>query len=305
MSVGKVFITGGSGLLGSNIAKLASNNFEVYAFYNKNKVSESGVNFFQLDLTKKEDVFSAVNKINPQLIIHCAALTDVDYCEKNPHEAWQYNVLASEYVAEAKKKTGAYLIHISTDNIFDGKKGNYKETDKPNPINVYGKTKLEAEQSVLAICDDACVVRTNIYGWNKINKFSLTEWMIDKLSRKQDLPALSDVYFSPLLVNHLTNFLMLLWKIKYTGIIHVAGKQSCSKLNFAYKIADIFGFDKNLIKPINLNDLNLVAPRGKNMSFDVSKAEAILKQGMPTIEEGLCEFKRLADQGYPIKLKNE
>lgn len=298
----KIFITGGSGLLGSNIAKLAVSEFKVYATYNKNKVSMKDAQFSQIDLTKKEQL-TKLKKINPDVIIHCAALTNVDYCEGNPNEAYKQNVLASINIAEIAKEIGSYLLHISTDSVFDGTKGNYREEDIPNPVNVYGKTKWEAEQKVSLIYPQSCIVRTNIYGWNKINKFSLAEWMLNKLIHQEELCGITDVYFSPLLVNDLALALFKLREKRYSGIIHVSGRESCSKLEFACALAEVFNLDKTLIKPVKLADIDLTAPRGMNIPLDVSRAEKFLHESLPDVKQGLKKMKKLRDEGYVIDLK--
>jgi len=299
----KIFISGGSGLLGSNIAKKAISKFDVYASYNKNKVSMENANFFQADFTEEEQC-AKIKQINPNFIIHCAALIDVDYCEEHPDEAYGQNVLASINVAEAANEIGAYLVYISTDSVFSGEKGNYGENDTPNPINVYGRTKLEAEQKISSIYPHSCVVRTNIYGWNKRDKYSLAEWMLNKLKNNEELPGLKDVYFSPIIVNSLIDILFKLQEIRYEGVIHVAGSEYCSKLDFAYKIAEVFDVNGDLIKPISIQELGLKAPRGKDMSLNVSKAERILKEDLPGVEEGLKEMKRLRDEGYVKELRH-
>jgi dTDP-4-dehydrorhamnose reductase len=298
----RIVITGGSGLLGSNISKLATSKFNVYATYSKNEVSMKDVHFFQIDLTKKENLIK-IKQIEPNFIIHCAALTNVDYCEEYPKEAYNQNVLASIHIAEVAKKTGSYLIFISTDSVFNGEKGDYKENDTPNPINIYGKTKLEAEKKVLSIYPHSCVVRTNIYGWNKIDKFTLAEWMLNKLTNNEELPGLKDIYFSPMLVNNLAKILFKLQEIKYEGIIHITGSESCSKLDFAYKIAETFNLDKSVIKPISIHELRLKAPRGKNTSLNVSKAEKILEIHLPNVRDGLKQMKKLREEGYSERLK--
>lgn len=298
----KILITGGSGLLGSNIAKLATLKFEVYATYNKNKVGMKDVHFFQIDLTKKEPIVK-IEQIKPDFIIHCAALTNVEYCEDRPDEAYNQNVLASVNIAKIAKKIGAYLIHISTDSVFDGTKGNYKEDDMANPINIYGRTKLEAEQKILSIHSHSCIVRTNFYGWNKRDKFSLAEWMLNELTNNEELSGLKDVYFSPIFVNDLAEVLFKLQGRKYKGIIHIAGRETCSKLDFAYILAEVFDLDVGLIKPLSIYELGLKASRGKNISLNVAKAEKILKVDLPTVKEGLEEMKKLREEGYVKELK--
>jgi dTDP-4-dehydrorhamnose reductase len=298
----KLLITGGSGLLGGNIAKLAKSEFKVYATYHQNKVSMNGIRFFPLDLTKKtECVF--IEDLKPDIIIHCAALTNVDFCESNPDFAYKQNVISSMNVATIANKIGSYMIHMSTDSVFDGKKGNYDENDPPKPINVYSKTKLQAEEKVLSISPETCIIRTNLFGWNKRRKFSLAEWMINKLQNKEKLPGLKDVYFAPMLVNDLTEKLFKLYDVNYHGIINMGSSECCSKLNFAYEIAEIFELNPDLIEPIKLDKLRLNASRPNNTCLNVSKAEEILDEAMPTVKDGLVHMKNLFDQGYVKELK--
>ncbi|MFA5008046.1 MAG: SDR family oxidoreductase [Candidatus Omnitrophota bacterium] len=299
-----ILITGGSGLLGSNIAKIAVSKFNVFATYNSHKVNIEKVNFLQADLINKENI-SRIKKIKPDFIINCAALTNLDYCQEHPAEAYKYNVTLSINIAEAARDMGAYLIHISTDNVFNGQKGNYKEEDTTGPVNVYGETKLEAEKKVLSFCPQACIVRTNIYGWNKLKKLSLAEWMLGELRNSREFPAFKDAYFSPILVNHLIGILFELEEKKYSGILHVAASESCSKLDFAYAIAEVFNISKNLIKPVNISEAKLKALRPKNLSLDVSRAEEILNHRLPDVREGLKEMKALEESGYVRKLKDE
>ncbi len=299
----KILITGGSGLLGSNMARLAVSSFDVYATYNTHKVALKDVHFFHADLTQKEDI-NKIKQIKPDVIVHCAALTNIDFCEEHPSAAHVNNVLASSSLAEAAKEIKAYMIYISTDCVFDGEKGDYREDDLTNPINVYGKTKLEAERKVMSIHPSSCVVRTNIFGWNKLNKFSLAEWMIDKLAQGKELPGFKDVTFSPILVNDLTEILFKLYEKKYVGILHVGGSDACSKLEFAYMIADIFGYDRKHIKPVNYSDGGLKAPRGKNLFFNGSRVQTVLSQKLPDIRSGLQRMKQLQDSHYVDGLKN-
>ncbi len=299
----KIFVTGGSGLLGSNIVMAAKSRFEVWASYYRNQVEMSGARFLQMDLTDKSQLGS-IQQFNPDLIIHCAALTNIDVCEDDPAEAYRQNVLATRNVAELANQTEAYLIHISTDAVFDGERGNYRETDEPNPISVYGQTKLRAEQELLSIHPSSAVVRTNIYGWNKLDKFSLAEWMLSKLENSEELPAFSDVIYSPLLVNDLVVRLFALYDNMFSGILHLAGGQSCSKMDFANVVAEVFERDKHLIKETSVNDVNLRAPRGRNISLDVSRAQDVLNTSLPNVREGLVEMKQLRERGYVEALKH-
>jgi len=298
----RIVITGGSGLAGANIAKILISKFDVCALYKTNKVEMKGVDFRQVDLCRENELV-IINELRPSVIIHCAAFANLDGCEQDPERAYRDNVIASVNIAQTAKKVGAYLIHISTDSVFDGARGDYKESDTANPINVYGRTKLQAEKEVLGICPDCAVVRTNFYGWNKRDKLSMAEWMLDRLENRRKLTGFKDVYFSPLLVNDLAESLAELYERRYAGIIHIAGSQRCSKLEFAHLMAKVFGLEENLIEPISVEDLNLPAPRGKNISLNVSKAQSLLGTALSGVEEGLKKMKYLRESGYVEALK--
>jgi len=299
----KLFITGGSGLLGSNLAKVAVGKFQVYATYNRHEVSMPGVEFLKMDLSNEAEL-AKIEDIKPKYIINCAALTNIDLCEKDKSESYKQNVLIAVHMAKIAQKTGAYLVHLSTDAFFDGA-GNCKEDEVARPNNVYAKDKLEAEKQVLSQCPSACVVRTNIYGWNKQDKFSLAEWMLNKLQTNQELPGFKDVYYTPIFVNDLAQALFRLLDIQPQGIIHVAGKESLSKLEFAHRLAKEFNLNEDLIKPVAVSDVKLTAPRGNNTSLDVSKAEEILGIKLPNASEGLKHMRALLENGYYKELKGE
>lgn len=293
----KILITGANGLLGSNLCSIYSKNNEVIATSNTKPTFSNCFNY-KLDITKPEELI-LIEKIKPYLIIHCAALVNVDYCEEHPEEAELVNTIGTKNIALAAKKSGSYLIHISTDAIFDGQKGDYSEIDKPNPINIYARTKLEAEKEVQSIGDNYALVRTNIYGWNrKKNQKSLAEWMLDKLESREKMPAFKDVLYSPILVNNLAEAILELYGMRFNGIINIAGSESCSKLAFAYRLSEVFGLDKKLILPASVDELKLKAKRSKNMSLNVEKAQKLLKTKLLSVKDGLKTFKELKEKGY-------
>lgn len=298
----RLFITGASGLLGSNIIVTVPKKFSVYGSYNTNKVNFKNCTLLKVDISDKTQV-KKIKDVNPDLIVHCAAYVNVDGCEQKPDYAYQSNVIGTENIVNISEEVGCYLIHISTDAVFDGKKGNYSENDKTNPINVYGKTKLEAEEIVKKSDTNHCIARTNIYGWNKLNKFSIAEWMIDKLSKNEELPSFKDVTFTPILVNNLSVALFEIFDKKINSVLNVSGSESCNKLEYAKTISHVFNYNEELIKPISVDDLNLPAKRGKNISLNTSKAQSLLKTELYNVKDGLQEMKALKEQGYVEELK--
>lgn len=301
-NMNKLFVTGGSGLLGANIIQTASNKFEVFGSYNNNKVIFENYSLYKIDLTDKKQL-KIIEKLQPDLIIHCAAFVSVDGCEKDLKKAYLHNVVGTENVVNISEKIGNFLIHISTDAVFDGKKGDYSEEDKANPINVYGKTKLQAEEIVGNSNIDHCIIRTNIYGWNKRDKFSLAEWMVSKLENGEELFGFYDVKFTPILVNNLSRALFEIYEKKIKGILNVTGSESCTKLEFAQTVADVFNLNKSLVRQISIDELSLPAKRGKNLSLNIKKAQSLLATKLLNVKDGLQEMKRLKDKGYVKKLR--
>ncbi|MCK5019780.1 MAG: SDR family oxidoreductase [Candidatus Peribacteraceae bacterium] len=299
-----IFITGGSGLLGSNLAKMAILKFnDVYSNFLNHYVQIEGVTFNKLDLSNPAEC-DYINTLRPDYIIHCAALTNLDYCEKHPDEAYQHNVLATKNMIDIANKCGSKFIFISTDSVFDGNRGNYSEKDATNPISIYAKTKYDAENIVINSNLESIVVRTTIFGWNIQNKYSLAEWMLNKLENKENFPAIEDIFFTPLLVNELATMLFKLIEIDAKGIIHLGSNNRVSKLEFAHQIAKVFELDSSVISPTSKTEMEFLAHRGKDTSLKSKYAEKILKQEMPTVRDNIFQMKNLRDSGFVSDLKS-
>jgi len=300
----KLLVTGASGLLGSNLAYMASNDFEVYATYNTNHVSISGCKCLKLDLININDVSKVIDAIKPDLIIHCAANTNVDYCEKNHVEAWNQNVKGTENIARAAEKYNAYMIYVSTDSIFDGARGNYAEDDIPNPINYYAQTKLEGERVLQKYNIDYLIARTNIYGWNCLNKNSFAEWIVHSLQAYNKITLFNDVYFSPILINNLIDVLFDLYQKGICGVYHISGSERCSKLQFGETVADVFDLDTKYIEQISVDEKNLFAPRPKDTSLNIDQVSKLSDVKLLNVYDGLSKMKQLMDIGYVDQLKS-
>jgi len=299
----KLLITGGSGMLGSNLVKSTEDRFNVHAVYYKHPVNFKACQVHQLDITKREDTIKLVSNINPDYIIHTAALIDVDYCETHRDEAWKLNIEGTRNLVEAAEKTGSRIFYISTDSVFDGKKGMYTEEDKPNPLNFYALTKLRGERVVSKSHVPYTIIRTNIYGWNVQEKLSIAEWMLSNLQENKKLTLFSDVFFSPMLANNLSEIIIEMVEMNLSGLFHVAGSERCSKLQFGLMLAKVFGLNKELIKPISLEDKKLVAKRPKDPSLSSEKVQKQVRTKLLNVKEGLEAFKSLRDTGYVKELK--
>ena len=299
----KVLITGGSGLLGSNLVKSMEDGFVVHTITYRHPMKFKTCQVHQLDITKGNDFLKLVKIVNPRCIIHTAALTHVDYCEIHRDEAWNINVEGTRNVVNAAEKTNSKVIYISTDSVFDGKKGMYTEEDPPNPSNFYALTKFEGEKIVCRSSVPYVIIRTNIYGWNAQKKLSIAEWILNSLWKKKKLTLFYDVFFTPILVNNLSDVIIEMVEKDISGLFHVAGSGRCSKLQFGLVLAKVFGLDKDLIEPIRLSDKNLIAKRPKDPSLSIEKIKNEVKTKLLNIKKGLETFKNLYDSGYVEDLR--
>jgi len=270
----KILIIGGSGLLGKRLNEfLEKTDYEVYATYHQNPIKKKG--YFQLNITRKPDVIFIMKKIAPHIIIHTAADTNVDRCEINRKSAYEINVQGTKNVAVASENVGAKLMYISTDYVFDGKKGCYKEIDATNPINYYGVTKFEGEETVKTICSDFIIARTAVvYGYNKKN---FATWIIERLKKGNKINIVDDQYISPTLNVDLAEQLMAIIENDKQGVFHTAGAERINRYEFAIRIANSFDLDKTLINSVKMSDMNWVASRPYDSSLNVSKISRMKK----------------------------
>ena len=271
----KIFITGASGLLGYKVAEIAlEKGYEVYSGYREHK-PEYGEPV-KIDLTNPDTILKAVENVKPDVIIHSAALTDVDRCEVEKDLAYKINVEGTKILSEVARKFGCFLIYISTDYVFDGNKGMYKEEDETNPINYYGYTKLLGEQ----FCQDFCIARTCvIYGAKPASgKVNFALWLINKLEKGEKVKVITDQFVTPTLNTNLANMILEIAEKEMRGVFHLAGATRVSRFEFAKEIAKVFGLDENLIIPSKMSEINWIAKRPRDSSLDVSKALKCLNE---------------------------
>jgi dTDP-4-dehydrorhamnose reductase len=300
-----ILVTGASGLLGANLLLHARDiGREVVGFCHSHVLSVPNVQVFAADLTDFTEVRGIVTELRPTAIIHCAAATDVDWCEDHQVETDRINVQASAHLATLAAGLNAKFVYISTDSVFDGSREKYSETDEPRPLNVYAKSKLRGEQEVMRRNPAALVARVNFYGWNAQPKQSLAEWILALVSSGRQVRGFTDVIFSPLLVNDLADALLRMVDLELSGTYHVTGSQAISKFEFARSLARIFDADEALIVPARVADARLRAQRPHNTSLSTQKIQLALRMQMPGVEAGLRRFKNLQDSGYVQRLRD-
>jgi len=286
MGIKKILVTGSAGLIGTQVVKeLLDNQMEVYSCYNKNK-PELGI-AMHLDLTKKIDIVNTINKIKPDVIIHLGAMTDVELCEKEKELTKKINVTATEILALESEKNNIFLIYMSTDYVFDGKLGMRKEEDEPNPVNFYGKSKLDGEKICRKITTPNLIIRISTPFGIHSKKNSFPFWIKKNLELKKEIPVLINQHTSPTNILNISKMLIEIIEKEITGIIHLSGDTKISRYDFAIKIAEILNIDKKFLKPIKIEQMGWKAQRPKDSSLDVSKAKKLLKNKPETIEKSL------------------
>jgi dTDP-4-dehydrorhamnose reductase len=282
----KILIIGASGLLGIRLYKVAKENYEVYGTFVRHELE--GNNFFRLDVTNRKETFKLIEKIRPNVVFDLHSITDVDYCELHPEEAWLVNVDGTKNVAEACKTYGAKMVFISSDYVFDGTKSNYSEKDKPKPLNYYGKTKAIAEKVIELLDVDNIIVRTAVlYGSGGYGKKPFPLWVLENLKEKKEINVVIDQFNNPTLADDLAKILLILYEKDFSGLFHVVGKDNVSRYEFALKVAEIFNLNKNLIRPTITPELRQVALRPRKLELSTKKLQRVLGIIPVGIEEGL------------------
>lgn len=299
----KIYITGICGMLGSNIA-----------MYLKDKYFVSGcdlyphhfetLHFDKLNMADTSTLQQSIIDNSPDIVIHTAAMINVDACEEEKQQAQIMNSEVTNNLAKICAEQHIKLIYISTDAVFDGtKKELYSEEDTTTPLNIYGITKLAGESSVLQQKENV-VLRTNIYGYNYQEKKSFGEWILYSLLDGEELKMFDDIYFSPILVNDLANLIDRILANNICGLYHACGTGSISKYEFGCKLKEVFQIESGSIFQTQSDTFSFKAKRAKNMGMSNKKLSNMLGIVIRSPEESIIEFKRLYDENYHLKLKN-
>jgi dTDP-4-dehydrorhamnose reductase len=285
----KFLVTGAAGLVGSQVVKdLLKQNHTVYSCYHDDKPSHG--NLIHLDLTDQNKIIQTLKEIKPDRIIHLAAMTNVNLCETEKELATLLNVKSTETIAKQAAKQNIFFLYASTDYVFDGINGMKKETDLPNPLGFYGKSKLKGETVLNNIASDWCIARTSTPFGIHHKKKTFPLWVKENLQLKKEITVLDDQFTSPTYVPNLSKMLIEVTTRQITGIIHLAGATRISRFELAELVADKLSLDKELLIPTKMDEMNWKAQRPKDSSLDVSLATKILDEKPQKIEQSLDLF---------------
>ncbi len=247
----------------------------------------------------------ALDQFRPDWVINCAALTNLDECEKHPDQAKILNVKLARDLAEDCKQRKVKLIHLSTDAVFDGTKNDaYTEEDEPNPQSVYARTKLDGERAVQELYPQAIIARVNFFGWSLSGRRSLAEFFFNNLSEGKNCNGFTDVTFCPMWVTHLSQTLIAMLNKNLSGLYHVVGGQPMNKYQFGMEVARKFGLPESLISPLSVDASELTARRSHNLWLSIHKLSTDLGSELPDFSTGMDGFYTQFQQGYPQKIRS-
>ena len=281
----KILITGACGFLGHKIYTLFKDKHEIHGTYNTHDIDD----FTKLDITKAEEVAEVFDKVRPEVVIHTAALTNVDYCEDNRDEAYSVNFIGTKNILENCKKYNSKLVFISTDAVFEGKEGIiYKEEDIRSPVNHYGYTKLEAERLIEESEIDYLILRpTILYGHsNYYTKKNFVQWVVESLEAGKEINIVEGQAGHPTLIDSAARVIFQLLEKNATGKFHIVGKDFVNRYEFTQKIAVVFNLDKSLIKRVQPHEFVQKARRPNSIEMSLEKLNS-LEIEIVGIDEGL------------------
>jgi dTDP-4-dehydrorhamnose reductase len=282
---GKWLVFGASGMLGAALsARLAARGQDVVGVVNQHPLDLPGVPELRVDVKAIGQVLEICREVKPQVIVNAAALTNVDYCEDHHAEAALLNGDLAGWVARGATEVGAKMVHISTDQLWDGGASLIDEAVMPTPINMYGETKYRGERLVHREAADALIVRTNFFGPGRPWRPSFSDWVRQALSAGKGITGFADCYFTPIDLGTLCDWVIACVDQDIAGVLHIAGDERISKYDFILRLADVFELDRSLVTKGLMADVPLMANRPKDMSLDCTKVQKLLRRTLPDVD---------------------
>lgn len=290
----RILVLGSSGLIGTSLTQMLKKSHIVFTTSHERKNDDSSIN---LDLLSDYSIEKAFELSRPEIVINlCAIYKNLDFCEDNKKLVMSINGTSLIPISKLSNKFRSFLINLSTDYVFDGKKGNYKESDLPSPINFYGVSKYEGEKNIQEIADRYCIVRTSmVYGRNSVKK-TLPDWILDEIRSGNELRIINDQYMTPTYLENLCKMLMEIIRSQYGGIIHLAGPERMSRYVFALKLLRVFGLSDDKLIPVESKEFSFGSKMPKDSSLNTEKAHFLLKEKPESVLTSLENYKNKLDE---------
>ena len=287
----KVLIIGATGFIGRYLLRRLADSpgVAVSGTYRANAPGVEGVEWHRAELTNAQSIEAAFSSVRPDVVVHLAAMADVGACEREPERATAVNVVGTSTVARLCERWGAHLVFVSTEYVFDGQRGFYREDEAPVPVTHYGRTKQEAEQVVAELASRWSVVRTSIvYGWPTPGRRNFVPSLVERLKSGQPYAGHWKVLRTPVYVGHLVDGIAALVEQQSPGVFHIAGRDWVSMYEFAIAVAEAFGLDSGLVTPA---DCASHPVSGERLGLDCNATMRALGITQPGLAEGLAAMR--------------
>lgn len=283
-----IVVTGASGLVGFRLMEQLCRTGPAWGIYHRRRPEVAFGNWVALDLCDRLATQQLLDRLRPTVILHSAALSDPVHCEQHPAEAAALNLGGTMWISQWASRNGAFLVHLSTDLVFDGQQGNYREADDPRPISVYGWTKLASELAVRGSEAPWTIVRTSlVYGRSPGHDRGADEKLVLAWQAGRETPLFVDEYRNPTAVGELAQVILELVRRRATGVWHVAGAECVSRWELGARVAAHLGYSKALLIPRKIAELPCVPPRSPNTTLNLDKLRQELDFELASIETNL------------------
>ena len=286
----RILVIGASGFIGRYVSRRLADTAgnTVFSTYSSRPAVDDGASWHRLEITEGAQLGALFAVAQPQVAVHLAAMADVGTAERNPEVAAAVNATATETIARLCQRHDARLVFVSTEYVFDGLNGPYRENDPPSPNTQYGRTKFDAEQAVAALAFSWSILRTSIvYGWPAPRRRNFVPMLVDRLRDGEVYHAPTNVHRSPVYVEHLVDGIERLVETKDTGVHHVAGSDWVTMHEFAVVVAERFGLDPGLVIPVT-------DPMDDRLGLDCALTMAGLGLPHTGLDEGLAAMRATA-----------
>jgi dTDP-4-dehydrorhamnose reductase len=283
----RILITGASGLVGYNLARNLGDMGEIHVTVHQNPVDIPDVKDHPMNLLVPATVDAVIAEAEPDLLIHCAAVTDVEECERNWHLAYTVNVRSTMRFAELMRKRGKPVILISTDLVYGGERGHYRETDIASPLSSYGWTKLIAESHVARASERNTILRAAlIYGKGPGDRHGFVGWLRGALEGGEKVTLYQDEYRTPVYLGNLVSVVREVIQNRTGGLYHIAGTERINRYDLGMRFANVFDLPADRIEPGSVEDHRGV-PRPRDCSLNTDRSSAVFETEFLTVREGL------------------
>ena len=290
----RILVIGASGFIGRHLIRRlnAASAHDITATYRSRPPASDGNKWHQVELTDPAGVAHIFQQAQPELVIHFAALADVMTAEREPERAAAVNVAATSEIARLSELCASRLLFVSTEYVFDGERGLYREDEPPNPVTQYGRTKWQAEQQVAELTTHWSILRTSIvYGWPEPGQRNYAPRLIESLRKGRPRPASTDVYRTPVYVEHLADAIAAITEVDVGGILHVAGADWVSMYDFAVAIARAFNLDEQLVVPTDSAAKATGSDSADLLGLDCARTVQRLGMPHPGLQNGLAAMR--------------